>query len=73
MHNQRIPKTVVQPKNIDAFRIWIGKLGYTVKDLPHGGFNFRFKRYQYGFVTRTMQGNNLAIRLGEEFEEHLRA
>ena len=66
-------KTVVQPQNLDAVRIWVIKLGYTVKDLPHGGFNFRFKKYQYGLVTKTLHGNELAMRLGEEFEEHLRA
>lgn len=73
MHSNKTPQTVVHPKNLNAFRIWVAKLGYTVKDLPHGGFHFRFKRTEYGLVTKTLHGNPLAMRLGEEFEEHLRA
>lgn len=66
-------KTIIHPKNLDAFRIWVERLGYTVKDFPNGGFQFRFKKKEYGLVTNTLSGNPLATRLGKEFEEHLRA
>lgn len=65
-------KKVVKPKNLLAFRIWLEKLGYTVKILADGkAFNFRFKK-QYGLVTNELKGNALAMALGAEFEEHLR-
>ena len=64
-------KKIIKPKNLLAFRIWLEKLGYTVKDMQDGrGFNFRFKK-EYGMVTAELNGNPLAVKLGAEFEEHL--
>lgn len=64
---------VVKNKNLAAFKIWLELLGYTVKTLQDGkAFSFRFKK-QYGLVTAANTGNELAYRLGKEFEEHLRA
>lgn len=69
----KMGKTVVKAKNLLAFRLWLEKLGYTVKNLADGqGFSFRFGK-QYGLVTCDLEGNSLAMRLGEEFEDHLKA
>lgn len=66
-------KKVVKAKNLIAFRIWLEKLGYSVKNLADGkGFTFSFKK-EYGLVTCDLAGNNLAFQLGEEFEDHLKA
>lgn len=66
-------KTVVKAKNLLAFRIWLEKLGYTVKSLADGqGFSFRFEK-EYGLVTGDLSGNGLAMQLGEEFEYYLKA
>ncbi len=66
-------KTVVKAKNVLAFRIWLEKLGYTVKNLADGqGFSFHFKK-EYGLVTCDLTGNSLAMQLGEEFEYYLKA
>lgn len=66
-------KTVVKAKNLSAFRIWLEKLGYTVKTLTDGkGFSFRFEK-EYGLVMCDLSGNSLAMQLGEEFEYHLKA
>ena len=65
-------KKVVKPKNLIAFRIWLEKLGYSVKEMQDGrGFNFRSKK-QYGLVTKELTGNALAVSLGAEFKEHLK-
>ena len=65
-------KKVVKPKNLIAFRIWLEKLGYSVKEMQDGrSFNFRSKK-QYGLVTKELTGNALAVSLGAEFEEHLK-
>ena len=41
-------KKVVKAKNLIAFRIWLEKLGYSVKNLADGkGFTFSFKK-EYG-------------------------
>jgi hypothetical protein len=41
-------KKVVKPKNLLAFRIWLEKLGYTVKILADGkAFNFRFEKLRW--------------------------
>ncbi|MCE6068540.1 hypothetical protein KR578_14650, partial [Acinetobacter baumannii] len=38
-------KKVVKAKNLIAFRIWLEKLGYSVKNLADGkGFTFSFKK-----------------------------
>ena len=36
------------------------------------GFTFSFKK-EYGLVTCDLSGNALAMQLGEEFEDHLKA
>ena len=62
-----------ESKNLIAFRIWLEKLGYSVKTLADNrGFTFSFKK-EYGLVTCDLAGNNLAMQLGEEFEDHLKA
>ena len=72
MENIQMRK-VVKAKNLIAFRIWLEKLGYSVKNLADNkGFTFSFKK-EYGLVTCDSSGNNLAIQLGEEFEDHLKA
>lgn len=64
---------VVKAKNLLAFRIWLEKLGYSVKSLADNkGFTFSFKK-EYGLVTCDLSGNALAMQLGEEFEDHLKA
>jgi len=64
---------VVKAKNLVAFRIWLEKLGYSVKNLADNrGFTFSFKK-EYGLVTCDLSGNALAMQLGEEFEDHLKA
>ena len=66
-------KKVVKAKNLIAFRIWLEKLGYSVKNLADNkGFTFSFKK-EYGLVTCDLSGNPLAVQLGEEFEDHLKA
>lgn len=63
---------VVKSKNLLGFKIWLGLLGYTVKTMQDGrAFSFRFKK-QYGLVTAGNTGNELAYKLGKEFEEHLK-
>ena len=72
MENIQMRK-VVKAKNLIAFRIWLEKLGYSVKNLADNkGFTFCFKK-EYGLVTCDLSGNNLAIQLGEELEDHLKA
>ncbi|CAM2924970.1 hypothetical protein [Acinetobacter celticus] len=66
-------KKVVKAKNLIAFRLWLEKLGYNVRTLADNrGFSFSFKK-EYGLVTYELAGNALAIQLGEEFEDHLKA
>ena len=66
-------KKVVKAKNLLAFRLWLEKLGYSVRTLADNrGFTFSFKK-EYGLVTRDLSGNTLAMQLGEEFEDHLKA
>ena len=66
-------KKVVKAKNLIAFRLWLEKLGYSVRTLADDrGFSFSFKK-EYGLVTCYLAGNALAIQLGEEFEDHLKA
>lgn len=63
----------LKAKEVIAFRIWLEKLGYSVKNLADGkGFTFSFKK-EYGLVTCDLAGNALAMQLGEEFEDHLKA
>jgi len=58
-------KKVVKAKNLIAFRIWLEKLGYSVKNLADGhGFTFSFQK-EYGLVTCELSGNALAMKLGE--------
>ncbi|WP_111860396.1 hypothetical protein [Acinetobacter sp. CFCC 10889] len=72
-------KQVVKRKNLDAFRIWLDKLGYQVKCLSGDGFTARTndpntkKCFHYVLVTDSLGGNDAAFRLGKEFEDHLRA
>nr|WP_205683425.1 MULTISPECIES: hypothetical protein [unclassified Acinetobacter] len=48
-------------------------MGYSVKSLTDNrGFTFSFKK-EYGLVTCDLAGNALAMQLGEEFEDHLKA
>jgi hypothetical protein len=48
-------------------------LGYSVRTLADNrGFTFSFKK-EYGLVTCDLSGNTLAMQLGEEFEDHLKA
>ncbi|OTG91638.1 hypothetical protein [Acinetobacter sp. ANC 3813] len=66
-------KKVVKAKNLIAFRLWLEKLGYNVRTLADNkGFSFSFKK-EYGLVTCDLSGNALAMQLGEEFEDHLKA
>jgi hypothetical protein len=66
-------KKVVKAKNLIAFRIWLENIGYSVKTLADNkGFTFSFKK-EYGLVTCDLSGNHLAMQLGEEFEDHLKA
>ncbi len=66
-------KKVVKAKNLIAFRLWLEKLGYLVRTLTDNrGFSFSFKK-EYGLVTVDLAGNALAMQLGEEFEDHLKA
>lgn len=66
-------KKVVKAKNLIAFRLWLEKLGYSVRTLADDrGFSFSFKK-EYGLVTCDLAGNALAQQLGEEFEDHLKA
>lgn len=66
-------KKVVKAKNLIGFKIWLENLGYSVKSLTDNqGFTFRFKK-EYGLVTCELSGNPLAMQLGEEFEDHLKA
>ncbi|GAB3042270.1 hypothetical protein GCM10027155_03450 [Acinetobacter apis] len=66
-------KKVVKAKNMIAFRIWLENLGYSIHSLADNkGFTFRFKK-EYGLVTYDLAGNPLACKLGEEFEDHLKA
>ena len=66
-------KKVVKAKNFVAFRLWLEKLGYSVRTLADNrGFTFSFKK-EYGLVTVDLSGNALAMQLGEEFEDHLKA
>ncbi len=63
----------VKAKNLWAVRIWLEILGYSVKNLTdHRGVSVRFKKV-YGLVTGDLSGNALAMQLGEEFEDHLKA
>ena len=66
---------VVKPKNLIIFRLWLIKLGYQIKELADGGFTFKGrtdrKKDSYGFVSRDLNGNDCACRLGRELEEHL--
>ena len=73
MDSSSLVKKVVKAKNLIAFRIWLEKLGYSVKNLADGhGFTFSFQK-EYGLVTCELSGNALAMKLGEEFEDHLKA
>ena len=73
MDGRSLVKKVVKAKNLIAFRIWLEKLGYSVKNLADGhGFTFSFQK-EYGLVTCELSGNALAMKLGEEFEDHLKA
>ena len=66
-------KKVVKAKNVLAIRLWLEKLGYSVRTLADNrGFSFSFKK-EYGLVTCDLSGNALAMQLGEEFEDHLKA
>ena len=66
-------KKVVKAKNLLAFRLWLEKLGYYVRTFADNrGFTFSFKK-EYGLVTCDLSGNALAMQLGEEFEDHLKA
>ena len=61
---------VVKKRNLRAFQIWLEKLGYAVNGL-NGGFTFKFGK-EYGLVTADLSGNELAFKLGGEFQWHLR-
>lgn len=69
-------KKVVKPKNLIAFRIWLEKLGYSVKQLGKGftantSDRFIKKRHHHVLVTADLGGNQAAYELGQEFEDHL--
>ena len=70
-------QTVVKSKNLLAFKIWLEKLGYEVKNLKFKGFTARTsdrgikKKHHYVLVTDALNGNTAAFELGKEFEEHL--
>ncbi|MFE1653806.1 hypothetical protein [Acinetobacter baumannii] len=47
-------------------------VGMLMKLADGKGFTFSFKK-EYGLVTCDLAGNALAMQLGEEFEDHLKA
>lgn len=65
-------KKIVKPKNRLAFRIWLEKLGYTIKQLENG-FTAKGKAaaLSYALVLDDLTGNEAAYQLGLEFETHL--
>lgn len=64
---------VVKAKKFIGFSYLVRKLGYSVKSLADNkGFTFSFKRIRFGHVC-DLSGNALAMQLGEEFEDHLKA
>lgn len=70
-------KTVVKQRNLEAFKIWFGHLGYEVKPFGNKGFiastnsNIFKKNHRYVRVDDNLGGNPAAFVLGEEFENHL--
>lgn len=76
-------KTVIQPHNLVAFRIWLVKLGYDIKPLNGCGFVAKLKnkhersntpkKHHYLLLTDKLTGNPAAVDLGIEFEGHLEA
>lgn len=75
-------RSVVKPKNLLGFKIWLEKLDYEVKQLD-GGFVARAKSreaqrayknlHHYVRVGSDLSGNQAAYELGAEYENHLRA
>ncbi|WP_353172504.1 response regulator [Acinetobacter rudis] len=67
-------KKIVKPKNRLAFRIWLEKLGYAIKQLENG-FSAKGKctKHTYALVLNDLTGNEAAYILGQEFETHLRS
>lgn len=65
-------KKIVKPKNKLAFRIWLEKLGYAIKQLENG-FSAKGKntKLAYALVLDDLTGNEAAYILGQEFEDHL--
>ncbi|WP_336152099.1 response regulator [Acinetobacter sp. 99] len=65
-------KKIVKPKNKLAFRIWLEKLGYAIKQLENG-FSAKGKntKHTYALVLDDLTGNEAAYILGQEFEDHL--
>ncbi len=67
-------KKIIKPKNLVAFRIWLEKLGYAIKQLENG-FSAKGKntKLAYALVLDDLTGNEAAYILGQEFETHLRS
>ncbi|MBF7683888.1 response regulator [Acinetobacter sp. B5B] len=74
-------KTVIQPHNLVAFRLWLVKLGYDIKPLNGCGFVAKLKnkiqkqqtpkKHHYLLLTDQLTGNPAAVALGSEFEGYL--
>ena len=75
-------RSVVKPKNLLGFKIWLEKLGYDVNAL-NGGFAARAKSreaqkaykksHHYVRVGADLSGNTAAHELGAEYENHLKS
>ena len=75
-------RSVVKPKNLLGFKIWLEKLGYDVNAL-NGGFAARAKSreaqkaykksHHYVRVGADLSGNPAAHELGTEYENHLKS
>lgn len=69
-------KKIIKPKNLPAFRIWLEKLGYKIKQLENGftaSGKGTPKSLAYALVLNNSTGNDAAHKLGQEFECHLRS
>ena len=65
---------VVKAKNLLAFRIWLEKLGYSVKKFSRQSrVHLSVLKKNTAWLQCDLSGNALAMQLGEEFEDHLKA
>lgn len=70
-------KNIVKPRHLVAFKIWIEKLGYKVKNHRSQSFTASTndrnvkKNLRYILFINIKNGNKAAYELGKEFEQHL--